>query len=376
MAKADFYELLGVGRAAGPDEIKKAFRKKAMEHHPDRNPGDATAEQKFKEVNEAYAVLSDAQKRAAYDQFGHAAFEQGGGGPGGFEFNFGGSFADVFEDLFGEFMGGGRRQRRANSRGADLRYNLQITLEDAYRGRKVDIEVPTSVACGDCSGTGVRDGAQPVACGTCHGAGKVRAQQGFFTIERTCPTCQGSGHVISDPCGTCHGGGRTQKMRALNVDIPAGVDDGTRIRLSGEGEAGMRGGPPGDLYIFLSVAPHPLFQRDGLHLHCHVPIPMTTAALGGTVDVPALDGSHARVTVPSGTQTGAQFRLRGKGMPALRAQGHGDLYIETTVETPVNLTRKQKDLLKEFEQAGSAKTSPESDSFLAKVKELWEDLTD
>ena len=378
MAKSDYYELLGVQRGAATDEIKKAYRKQAMKYHPDQNPDSAEAEKKFKEISEAYDVLSDEQKRVAYDQFGHAAFEQSGGpGAGGFEFSFGGgSFADVFDDLFGEVMGGQRRSRNTSSRGADLRYNLEISLDDAFNGRKVDIDVPSTVSCDDCRGTGARDAADPKPCGTCQGAGKVRAQQGFFTIERTCHGCQGAGYVIVDPCHTCHGSGRTAKSRTLNVDIPHGVEDGTRIRLSSEGEAGLRGAPAGDLYIFISIQAHGLFQRDGLNLYCRVPIPMTTAALGGEVEVPTLDGKRSRVSIPASTQTGMQFRLKGKGMPALRGRSVGDLYIQATIETPRNLTSRQKELLQEFEKGGSDKTNPESESFLSKVKEMWEDLTD
>ena len=295
MAKSDYYELLGVQRGAATDEIKKAYRQKAMKYHPDQNPDNTEAEQKFKEISEAYDVLSDEQKRVAYDQFGHAAFEHSAGhGAGGFEFSFGGgSFADVFDDLFGEVMGGQRRSRNTSSRGADLRYNLEISLDDAFSGRKIDIDVPSTVSCDDCRGTGARNAADPKPCGTCQGAGKVRAQQGFFTIERTCPGCQGAGYVIDDPCQTCHGSGRTAKSRTLNVDIPHGVEDGTRIRLSSEGEAGLRGAPAGDLYIFISIQSHSLFQRDGLNLYCRVPIPMTTAALGGEVEVPTLDGKRS-----------------------------------------------------------------------------------
>ena len=378
MAKSDYYELLGVQRGAATDEIKKAYRQLAMKYHPDQNPDDAEAEQKFKEISEAYDVLSDDQKRGAYDQFGHAAFEQSGGpGAGGFEFSFGGgSFADVFDDLFGEVMGGQRRSRNTSSRGADLRFNLEISLDDAFNGRKADIDVPSTVSCDDCRGTGARNAADPKPCGTCQGAGKVRAQQGFFTIERTCPGCQGAGYVIDDPCQTCHGSGRTAKSRTLNVDIPHGVEDGTRIRLSGEGEAGLRGAPAGDLYIFISIQPHSLFQRDGLNLYCRVPIPMTTAALGGEIEVPTLDGKRSRVSIPASTQTGTQFRLKSKGMPALRGRSVGDLYIQATIETPRNLTPRQKELLQEFEKGGSDKTNPESESFLSKVKEMWEDLTD
>ena len=378
MAKPDYYDLLGAQRGATPDDLKKAYRKLAMKYHPDQNPGDAEAERKFKEINEAYDVLSDERKRAAYDQFGHAAFDQTGGGrPGGFEFSFGGgSFADVFDDLFGEFMGGQQRSRGAGTRGADLRYNLEISLDDAFRGRKAEVNVPSTVSCDDCRGTGSRDAAEPTSCGTCQGVGKVRAQQGFFTIERTCPACQGAGYVIENPCSACRGSGRTARTRTLNIDIPRGVEDGTRIRLSGEGEAGVRGAMPGDLYVFVSVRPHGLFQRDDMNLHCRVPIPMTTATLGGDVEVPTLDGKRSRVSIPAGTQTGTQFRLRGKGMPALRGRGVGDLYIQATVETPRNLTSRQKELLRQFEKGGSEKTSPDSESFLSKVKDMWEDLTE
>ena len=371
MAKRDYYEVLGISRTASPEEVKKAYRKLAMKYHPDRNPDDREAEQAFKDINEAYDVLKDEQKRTTYDNFGHAAFENGSG-PRGFDFT--SNFADVFDDLFAEFTGG--RRQSTNLRGADLRYNLEISLEEAYHGRKSEIRVPTSVNCDACSGTGSAGGAPPDVCPGCGGAGKVRAQQGFFTIERTCPTCQGHGRVISDLCTACSGAGRVHKDKTLAVNIPKGVEEGTRIRLAGEGEAGLRGGPAGDLYIFLSIAPHRIFQRDGPHIHCRVPIPMTTAALGGGIEVPTLDGGRAKVTIPAGCQTGRQFRLRGKGMPILRSSGHGDMYIQATVETPVNLTKKQKDLLREFQTAGSAKTNPESEGFFTKVKELWEDLRD
>ena len=370
MAKDDYYAVLGVDRDAAESDIKKAYRNLAKRHHPDANPDDPGAEHKFKEVSEAYEVLKDSEKRAAYDQFGHAAFAQGAGGGG---FGFTSSFADVFDDLFGEFMGA-RRGSSTRRRGADLRYNLEISLEDAYRGKNAQIRVPTSATCEACQGSGATEGTRPVACGTCQGAGKVRAQQGFFTIERTCPTCQGAGRVIQTPCPECRGAGRVRKEKTLSVNIPAGVEDGTRIRLSGEGEAGLRGGPSGDLYIFLSLAPHKLFQRDGLNVYCRVPLPMTVAALGGGIEVPTLDGARARVTIPAGTQSGKQFRLRGKGMPAMRGAGHGDMYIEAEVETPVNLNKRQKDLLKEFHGEGGASTSPRSEGFFTKVKELWDDL--
>lgn len=375
MAKRDYYDILGVARDRSPDDIKKAYRKLAMQYHPDRNPDDQKAEQKFKELSEAYHVLSDKEKRATYDQFGHAAFEGGpGGGPGGGDFDFRSSFADVFDDLFGEFMGGRRGAGRGPARGADLRYNMEILLEDAFNGKQAKIRVPTSVACETCHGSGAKSGAKPAHCGTCGGAGKVRAQQGFFTIERTCPHCQGSGQVITDPCPACRGAGRVHKEKTLSVNIPPGVEDGTRIRLAGEGEAGARGAPPGDLYIFLSVKSHRLFQRDGLHVYCRVPIPMVSAVLGGAIEVPTVGGGRARVTVPSGTQAGHQFRLRGKGMPALRGTGKGDMYIQVAVETPVNLNKRQKEILAEFEKAGTRPTSPQSEGFFSKVKDLWEDL--
>ncbi|HSK40418.1 MAG TPA: molecular chaperone DnaJ [Arenibaculum sp.] len=379
MAKQDYYETLGVAREAPADEIKKAYRKMAMRYHPDRNPGDQEAEQKFKDLNEAYDVLKDEQKRAAYDRFGHAAFENGGGraGAGAAGFDFGTGFADIFDEMFGEFMGG-RRGTAGGGRGADLRYNLEITLEEAFKGSAATVRVPTSVICDVCSGSGAETGTQPVNCPTCAGIGKVRAQQGFFTIERTCPSCHGAGRVIKDPCKNCAGAGRVRREKTLQVNIPAGVEDGTRIRLAGEGEAGLRGAPPGDLYIFLAVAPHRFFQRDGANIHCRVPIAMTTAALGGTVEVPNIDGSRAKITVPAGTQTGHQFRLKGKGMSVLRSASRGDMYIQANVETPVNLTKRQQELLREFEKAGGQDGShqPESEGFFAKVRELWEDLKD
>ncbi|MCW5731230.1 MAG: molecular chaperone DnaJ [Alphaproteobacteria bacterium] len=374
MSKRDYYEVLGVGRQASEADLKKAFRKLAMKYHPDRNPGDAEAEKSFKEINEAYEVLRDEQKRAAYDQFGHAAFENGAAGPrpgaGGFDFS--GSFSDIFEDLFGDIMGGrgGDRGRR----GADLRYNLEITLEEAFAGKQAKIRVPAQASCEKCKGTGAEGDAKPSACPTCHGHGRIRAAQGFFTIERTCPTCGGAGRVIQNPCRACAGSGRVHQEKTLSVNIPAGVDEGTRIRLAGEGEAGVRGAPAGDLYIFLSIRPHPLFKRDGVNLHCRVPLPMTVAALGGAIEVPTLDGQRAKVSIPAGTQAGKQFRLRGKGMPAMRARDHGDLIVQVLVETPVNLTKRQRELLQEFEKAGSSETSPESAGFFARVKEFWDDL--
>jgi len=379
MSKRDFYEVLGAARNATADELKKAYRAKAKELHPDRNPGDAEAEAKFKELNEAYDVLKDEQSRAAYDQFGHAAFEGGGpgrGGPGGgFSGDFGASMSDIFDDLFGEFMGGRRGRRGGDggrTRGQDLRYNMEISLEEAFEGKKAQIRVPSSVACDTCNGSGAEPGSSPVTCTTCQGAGKVRATQGFFTVERTCPTCHGRGQTIEKPCKTCHGAGRVERERTLSVNIPAGVEDGTRIRLAGEGEAGMRGGPAGDLYIFLSIKPHSIFQRDGADLFCRVPISMATAALGGEIEVPTLNGKRVKVKIPEGSQTGRQFRLKDKGMPVLHSREIGDLYIQTTVETPVHLSKKQKELLREFEKASSKETNPESSGFFAKVKEFWD----
>jgi molecular chaperone DnaJ len=375
MAKRDYYEVLGVARNAGEGDLKSAFRRLAKEHHPDRNPGDKAAEQKFREASEAYEVLKDQQKRAAYDQYGHAAFEQGGGrgGPGGFGPDFAASMSDIFENLFGDFMErrpGRRGQGR--ERGADLRYNLEITLPEAFIGKTAQVRIPTTIGCETCSGTGAKPGTKPVSCTTCGGHGKVRASQGFFTIERTCPVCQGRGEVIDDPCKDCNGSARITREKTLSVNIPAGVEDGTRIRLAGEGEGGLRGGPPGDLYIFLSIKPHGFFQRDGADVFCRVPISMVTASLGGQIEVPTLDGSMTRVKVPEGSETGKQFRLKGKGMPVLRSSVTGDMYIQVEVETPKNLTRRQRELLEEFDKESRRETSPESHGFFARVKEFFE----
>jgi molecular chaperone DnaJ len=366
-----------VERSAGEADLKAAFRKMAMKYHPDRNPGDKGAEHNFKELNEAYQCLSDGQKRAAYDRFGHAAFENGSAGPGGMGDGFGSSMSDIFDDLFGDMMGGGRRGRaNGRERGNDLRYNLEITLEDAFKGKTAQVRLPTSVTCEACSGSGAKAGTKPKTCTHCNGHGRVRHTQGFFTMERTCTACQGRGETIEDPCGNCHGSGRVTKERTLSVNIPPGVEDGTRIRLAGEGEAGLRGAPPGDLYIFVSIAPHAIFQRDGANIFCRVPISMVRAALGGTIEVPTIDGGRARVKIPEGSQTGRQMRLRGKGMPMLRSKDLGDMFIELAVETPVNLTKRQQELLREFEAAGpkGRSTSPESEGFFAKVKEFFEDL--
>jgi len=379
MSKRDYYDVLGAPKGASADELKKAYRKKAKELHPDRNSDNPIAEAQFKEVNEAYDVLKDANKKAAYDRYGHAAFEGGmGGGRSGGGYGGGGdfssAFSDVFDDLFGDFMGGGRGGgRQRSTRGADLRYNMRISLEDAFTGAQKTINVPTSVQCNSCSGTGAEGGSEPATCPTCSGMGKVRATQGFFTVERTCPTCSGAGQIIKNPCKSCSGQGRTEKDRALSVNIPAGVETGTRIRLSGEGEAGLRGGTSGDLYIFIEVAPHEIFQREGNNLFCRVPVSMAAAALGGDIEVPTIDGGRSRVKVPAGSQSGRQMRLRVKGMPAVRSNQVGDMFIELAVETPVNLTTRQKELLREFEDL-SEDNNPESSSFFSSVKSFWDSM--
>ena len=383
MAKRDYYDVLGIQKGASADEIKKAYRGKAKELHPDRNADNPDAEAQFKEANEAYEVLKDGDKKAAYDRYGHAAFEGGMGGGGGRpgqgyggqQGDFASAFSDVFDDLFGDFMGGqrGAGGRQRASRGSDLRYNLRVSLEDAYAGMQKTITVPASVTCGACNGTGSEGGSEPVTCPTCSGMGKVRAQQGFFTVERTCPTCSGLGQIIKNPCKVCGGSGRQEKEKALSVNIPAGVETGTRIRLAGEGEAGMRGGPTGDLYIFIEVEKHDLFERDGQHLFCRVPVSMATAALGGDIEVPTIDGGRSRVKIPAGSQSGRQMRLRSKGMPALRGGPQGDMYIEMAVETPVNLTSKQREMLREFEKM-SEDNNPESSTFFSSVKNFWDSM--
>jgi molecular chaperone DnaJ len=369
--RRDFYEILSVSRTCTEVDMKAAFRKAAMLHHPDRNPGDAEAERKFKEINEAYQVLSDPQKRAAYDRYGHAAFENGGGG--GAE-GFGASMADIFDDLFGDMMGRRSGRNGGATRGSDLRYNLEITLEEAFSGKTASLTLPTSIVCESCSGSGAKSGAKPRACPTCGGYGRVRAQQGFFSIERTCPHCQGQGEIIDNPCSVCSGSGRVTRERNLAVNVPAGVEDGTRIRLAGEGEAGLRGGPQGDLYIFIAMKPHPFFQRDGADLFCRVPISMVQAALGGEIAVRTLDGGEAKVKIPEGTQSGKQFKVRGSGMPVLRSRDVGDLFIQVTVETPQNLTKRQRELLTEFDELSSQTTHPEASGFFAKMKDFFENL--
>ena len=374
MSKRDYYDVLGVPKGSEKDAIKKAYRTKAKELHPDRNSDNPNAEAQFKEVNEAYEVLKDAEKKAAYDRYGHAAFESGGGGPGfGGSGDFSSAFSDVFDDLFGDFMGGGRGGRKQQSRGSDLRYNLSISLEDAFAGLQKTINVPSSVACGSCNGTGAAGGSSPTTCPTCSGLGKVRATQGFFTVERGCPTCSGAGQIIKNPCSSCGGQGTQKKDRALSVNVPPGVETGTRIRLAGEGETGPRGGISGDLYIFIEVSKHKIFERDGLNLFCRVPVSMAKASLGGEVEVPTIDGGRSRVRIPAGSQSGRQMRLKGKGMTAIKTVQKGDMFIEMAVETPVNLTARQKELLQEFEEL-SEDNNPETNSFFSSVKTFWESM--
>ena len=374
--KQDFYALLGVSKSASEDEIKKAYRKLAMKYHPDRNPDDKAAEEKFKQAKEAYEILSDDQKRAAYDQYGHAAFEQGGaGGPGGFG---GADFGDAFGDIFGDIFGGGRGgQQRSNVyRGADLRYNMEISLEDAAKGTETKIRIPVMSACNTCDGTGAKPGKSPSTCSTCGGQGQVRMQQGFFSVQQTCPKCQGTGKTLKreDECNTCHGAGREKQHKTLSVKIPAGVDDGDRIRLSGEGEAGVNGGPTGDLYVVVHLKQHEIFERDGSNLHCEMPISFADAALGGEIEVPTLGGS-AKMKVPAETQTGAVFRLKGKGVKPLRSSANGDLMVHVSVETPIKLTDKQKKLLRELNtsiQSDASKHSPRNKSWLDKAKAFFD----
>jgi molecular chaperone DnaJ len=377
----DYYEILGVTRGCDEAALKSSFRKLAMEHHPDRNGGCEEAEGRFKEINEAYSVLSDPKKRAAYDQFGHAGVNGQGGGQGAGFGDVNDIFSEVFGDVFGD-MFGGRRQRGGPARGQDLRYDLEIALEQAYAGAEVEIVVPASIVCETCDGSGAKPGTSPTVCGSCGGAGRVRASQGFFSIERACPRCGGAGRLVLDPCTDCRGHGQVRKERTLQVRIPAGVDDGARIRLAGEGDAGARGGPRGDLYIFLSVTPHELFERDGLDLLCTVPVPMTVAVLGGEIDAPCLMGGEncdgnckIEVKVPEGAQTGRTVRLKGKGMPSLRSRERGDLVVELFVETPAKLNAKQKQLMREFAELCGDQQHPKSANFIGKAKRFWEDVT-
>jgi len=376
MADRDFYEILGVQKNASEDEIKKSYRKLAMKYHPDRNKDDKSAERKFKEATAAYEALKDPQKRAAYDQYGHDAFRQGGmGGAQGFG-DFAGGFSDIFEEFFGGGFGSGSRQR-GPQRGSDLRYNMSISLQEAFAGKKSQIRIPSYVGCDLCSATGSADKSGPSTCSSCGGNGKVRSTQGFFSIERPCPTCGGEGSSIKNPCLKCSGTGQVKKQKTISVTIPAGVDTGTRIRISGEGEPGQRGAGNGDLYIFVEVQKDKLFEREEEHIFCQIPVSITTAILGGEVEVPTIDGKKARLNIPAGTQSETQFRLKGKGMSILRQNRRGDMYVETNVEIPVNLNSKQKSILKEFEREGgtSKKHSPKSQSFFSKIKEVWEDLT-
>ncbi|WP_417760422.1 molecular chaperone DnaJ [Shewanella sp.] len=377
MSKRDYYEVLGVGRDASERDIKKAYKRLAMKFHPDRNPGDKEAEAKFKEVKEAYEILTDEQKKAAYDQYGHSAFEQGGMGGGGFGGG-GADFSDIFGDVFGDIFGGGRRgggQRQA-ARGSDLRYNLELSLEEAVRGVSRELRIPTLATCDVCSGSGAKKGTSATTCGTCHGAGQVQMRQGFFAVQQTCPTCHGRGKIIKDPCNKCHGDGRVEKSKTLNVKIPAGVDTGDRIRLAGEGEAGEFGAPAGDLYVQVTVREHPIFVRDGNNLYCEVPISFAKAALGGEIEVPTLDGK-VNLKIPAETQTGRMFRLRGKGVKSVRSSAIGDLLCKVVLETPVNLSDKQKELLQEFEAtlSGEArKHSPKAEGWFDGVKKFFQDL--
>lgn len=372
MAKRDYYEVLGVNRDAAADEIKKAYRKLAMKHHPDRNPDSKEAETKFKELSEAYEVLSDQQKKAAYDRYGHAGVDQsmGGGGPGGQGFD---GFADAFSDIFGDIFGGNRGGRSNVYRGADLRYNLEISLEEAARGSEKTIRIPTIEECGTCHGSGAKPGTQPQTCTTCGGAGQVRIQQGFFSIQQTCPKCHGTGRIIPDPCTSCSGAGRVKSHKTLEVKIPAGIDEGMRLRHAGHGEPGVNGGPPGDLYVEIRIRSHPVFKRDGDDLHCEMPISFTTAALGGEIEIPTLDGM-ARLKIPAETQSGRAFRLRGKGIRNVRSHAQGDLMCHVVVETPVKLTERQRELLREFEELSSSDSdrhNPKAKSWMDKVKDFF-----
>ncbi|MDR1266957.1 MAG: molecular chaperone DnaJ [Holosporales bacterium] len=382
MAK-DYYEVLGVPRSASPEDLKKAFRKLALKYHPDKNQGNKAVEQKFKEINEAYDILKDDQKRAAYDRYGEAAFQGGGfgaqGASEGFGFSgMGGAFSDIFEEIF---SGGTARaqtsQKQARMRGSDLRHDVQLTLEEAFHGKSVHLKIRVPTTCSTCKGTGAEGGAQPVSCSACQGTGTMRFRQGFFTMERTCSQCGGTGQTVEKRCPQCRGAGRAMQERSLETTIPAGIEDGARIRLSGEGEAGVRGGPPGDLYIFVKIPSHPLFQREGDSLHCTAPLKMTTAALSGTLEVPTIDGTKAQVSIPKGTQSGQTFRLKGKGMPAVRRSARGDMFVHVQVETPINLTQKQKELLEAFEGEGDPeKTSPQSEGFFSRIRDFWQELRD
>ena len=372
MAKKDYYDVLGVNKSSSADQIKSAYRKLAVKYHPDKNEGDKAAEEKFKEASEAYHVLSNPERKQNYDNFGHAAFENGGGGRGGFgNFDFSSHFSDIFEDFFGEGFGGGRRSRRSNNRGSDLRYDLSITLEEAYKGKKQDIKFSTSDKCDTCSGSGSKPGHNPGTCSMCGGHGQVRSSQGFFTVQQTCPQCSGSGEEITNPCTSCSGQGKKQTSKRLSVTIPKGVDDGTRIRLAGKGEAGSRGASNGDLYLFINVYSHDLFKRSEENLFFECPISIADAALGTSIEIPTVDGGKAKIKIPSGTQSGKQFRLKGKGMPFMRGGGNGDLYVQVNTEVPVSLNKEQKDLLEKFRQIENEKSNPSIKKFFQKAKSFW-----
>ena len=372
MAKRDYYDVLGVNKSATPDQIKSAYRKLAVKHHPDKNRGDKAAEEKFKEASEAYHVLSNAERKQSYDNFGHAAFENGGGGRGGFgNFDFSSSFSDIFEDFFGDGFGGGRRSRRTNNRGSDLRYDLSITLEEAFTGKKQDIKFSTSEKCDECKGSGSKPGHNAGSCSMCDGHGQVRSSQGFFTVQQTCPQCSGSGEMITNPCNSCGGQGKKQASKRLSVSIPKGVDDGTRIRLSGKGEAGSRGAGNGDLYLFINVYSHDLFKRSDENLFFECPISIADAALGTSIEIPTIDGGKAKIKIPPGTQSGKQFRLKSKGMPFMRGNGFGDLYVQVNTEVPVSLNKEQKELLEKFREIENDKSNPSIKKFFQKAKSFW-----
>ncbi len=372
MAKRDYYEVLGVNKSASADQIKSAYRKLAVKYHPDKNKNDKAAEEKFKEASEAYHVLSNTERKQNYDNFGHAAFENGGGGRGGFgNFDFSNHFSDIFEDFFGEGFGGGRRSRRSNNRGSDLRYDLSISLEEAFSGKKQDIKFSTSEKCDTCSGSGSKPGHQAGACSMCGGHGQVRSSQGFFTVQQTCPQCAGAGEEITHPCSSCNGQGKKQASKRLSVTIPKGVDDGTRIRLSGKGEAGSRGGSSGDLYLFINVNSHDLFKRSDENLFFECPVSIADAALGTSIEIPTIDGGKAKIKIPAGTQSGKQFRLRGKGMPYMRGNDFGDLYVQVNTEVPISLNKEQKELLEKFREIENEKSNPSIKKFFQKAKSFW-----
>ena len=372
MTKRDYYDVLGINKSASPEQIKSAYRKLAVKYHPDKNKGDKASEEKFKEASEAYHVLSNTERKQNYDNFGHAAFENGGGGRDGFSnFDFSSHFSDIFEDFFGEGFGGGRRARKSNNRGSDLRYDLSISLNEAYSGKKQDIKFSTSEKCEVCKGTGSKPGHRPSTCSMCGGHGQVRSSQGFFTVQQTCPQCGGSGEMITHPCTSCGGQGKKQASKRLSVTIPKGVDDGTRIRLAGKGEAGTRGAGSGDLYLFINVYSHDLFKRSDENLYFECPISIADAALGSTIEIPTIDGGRAKIKIPAGTQSGKQLRLKGKGMPYIRGSGYGDLYVQLNTEVPISLNKEQKELLEKFRQIENEKSNPSIKKFFEKAKNFW-----